>query len=538
MKNTPQLRTSRLVCTLVCFAAATALAGCNATLGSYLHAEGTSYESACSKRHDAYVGERDGKRYFPAKFFVHAWPGGFPQGQLMDESRLVDGLRSGEAKRLMILAGGGLGKTRLAESISAQTCGELPIFTVDLHRDTAERTLAKDGPNPILEHLAVAVGVADDAPERRHFEELLSTQRWLLVADSFEETTLDRRTGVRDALVQMVERYGKTMQIVVLVRPPVLRERYGLDAFDAVVQIPPLDCDRVDAVARNQLENDEDKRGFDAWVKHFGFDAEGRFGFSCIRPYLASYRDVAVLTTLYRDTQKEGVAPISHAAAYEHLVAARLKKELAHLNWTEREALDMVDRMVRVLGQSGGFEHMRFTLEGCAQAIEPQYGIAAVDAGVAGNAVERRSAVCEKVLQSAVFAKEGDAVGAAGAWTFSDPKLAGLFLARWLNAQLASDPSGDCEALANNAMMLKSAPVVRFLSGQAFGQRCMAPLLRELCKASGGEKALHIEAVIEGAPTGKMRFQVVQEARAWEANNGNTACTVGALDIIERTVGL
>lgn len=503
---------------------------CGGALIERVHADDSAYAKRCTASHGAHMGDVAAGRYFPPKLHVERWPGGWDAAQRMPEAKLIDALRKGKVRRIEVTAGGGLGKTRLGEAIEAHLCGEVPTFLVDLGKEVATRK----GPSPLLAVLAERLGLSTDADGLEDAKSTLSRGRWILLADAIEEVRLPDRAAAVQAVEEVFAMFP-TVTLVAFSRPAVLEQRYGYKPFDAAVSIAPLPFEQADAFLATIATEDGETARLNAFLTAFGLNDKARFGMTTIYPFMASYRDLQVVRKFYQGS-KDGELPPSRAAVYEELVGVRLRKELKHLNWSTREALDMVDRLMRVESEAGNLQKPAFTMAKCAKSLGASYGLSAIDAGMEGTPAERAEHICEKVMQSAVMRQTSEAIGAEGTWTFSADALGDLFVARWVNRGLASNPLDRCKGLADHPTIVSSPGVLRFLVSQPIARQCIAPLLGQLCP-EGAEKARHLEAVIEGLPTGKDRFDVLQRARAAASEAGGAKCVLDSLSVADKTVG-
>ena len=80
----------------------------------------SNYLQVCEDRAARQASDLQSGAYNPPVLYVHEWAG--QSENLLPESRLVAVLEGGELKNVTVLARGGLGKTRLAESVRAQLC--------------------------------------------------------------------------------------------------------------------------------------------------------------------------------------------------------------------------------------------------------------------------------------------------------------------------------------------------------------------------------------------------------------------------------
>ncbi len=505
------------------------LLGCGGGLHGHLQgSEQAGYANACAKRADKHIDDVNSGNYFQPEFHVNKWPGEMPQGRKIDEKVLVDALALGTVRFGLISARAGLGKTRLAHTIEAQTCSSMPIFVVDLAKSVAPK--AGKSANALFDHLRTRMGLPAGPDGEADARALLMSQRWILLADALEEVDLTIRDKVLKAVTDLRKAFPATAQVVLLARPSVLNVDYGLKGFDAHLKLLPIDSKRADKFLVKLVGDPAKAVRLRAFLHNMGFDTKANFGFQQIYPLMATYRDVIVLHKLAKEAAS-GAGVSSYAAAHEHFVAKRLTKELDQVGWGTREVLDMVDRMVHVHRQKEGAGAPFFTLAACVRSIDPEHGWMAVDTGVAGTAEQRRRQLCERALQSVLFQPSNELRGSKGVWHFSSGTVADLFNARWINGQLARLPDGQCSTVETNKNLFMSGSTVRFLVGQPLVQRCMGPAMRILCDGPGAKQARHLERVVEGLPASR-RLEVVALIRDYEAGQGNNACVLGSLDAI------
>ncbi|GEM_PF-1984284 len=509
--------------------------GCTPTLLEHLNThEEITYKNDCKKATDKHSSDLAGGRYFLPEFHVEKWIGEKPKSEKIGEKELVDQIVSGKTRTGMVIARGGLGKSRLAKSIRAQTCSTVPIFSLDLNKDVAAYDV-QGTDAMLLMMLARKLHIGGGQDGLAELDRLLRSQRWILLADAIEEVDLIKRAKVALAIAKLRNRYPNTLQIIIFARPPLLVPYYGFGLMDTVVHILPITCQRAEKFVGKLSKNQSEESRFWAFAKDYGFDAKGKFGYQCLYPYMATYRDVLVLRKLALGAGKKFTIE-SYSDAHEHLVGDRLRKELAKLGWSRREALDMIDRMVRYHAEKEGPGKLIISIDNCKKSIDPDYGWTAVDAGVKGSSEQRRRQVCEKALQSVLFTQNSNKIGDSGTWAFADPLTEQLFQARWLNGELARSGAGDCTVIDKHLDLLRNAKIVRFMVGQRLVQRCFPQTLRALCGRKDA-KADHLEDVIKGLPRGQKRQLIVEQARAWEAEKGNDKCALESLEVINKTVG-
>lgn len=480
------------------------------------------YLKVCAERAAKQASDLASGAYNPPVLYVHDWPG--QSESLLPESRLASVLDAGELKTVMVVARGGLGKTRLAESLRAQLCASMPVFFVDL-KEVAKVT---EPGNAVLVVVAKEAGVdpATLGPQ-------LAEGRLLILADSIEEVDLVHRGKVMTALIDVVANVPAA-QIVLMARQPILDADYGFAPVSAKLEIQPLECKTTDAFVARSYKDEAARAQFQNFLKHYGLDEVGKFGVQCAYPYLSTYRDILTMADFQQKAQDPGSGIVtSRSTVYEALISVRLKKEVENLGWTKAEALDMIDRMLRVEVEGHGMREPHFALDGCMRAIDARWGTTAVDAGVAGTPEERRRHVCEKTFQSALFVP----ADAKGTFKFADAATSDLFLARWLNGLLGRQPSFDCGVLLKQPDAMSAQGVVQFLIGQPLGQRCLAQIVDDRC-GRDPKSAANVELFDDGLPTGPARKQALADAHAVESTTRNRPCVMNALRTLDATVAM
>ncbi|MBI5609700.1 MAG: hypothetical protein HY902_12580 [Deltaproteobacteria bacterium] len=507
-------------------ALALAATGCGGSkLAAFLRDDPSlSYSKTCTAQSKSQTERLISGEYVPARLFVEAWPkASAPTEPFIREGRLVAAIESGEVHGVMVLARGGMGKSALVESITGQLCGMVPVFPLDLKGLSAtERPV----PATILGLLAREVGAAGKPEQQQEMIESMANEPFLLIADHADEVDLPRRAAVMQALADFGKQHPRAVTLL-LARPPVLDADYGF-AADTKLEIPPLECQATDAFLAKQFKDEEDRAAFSQLLNRYGLDEKARYGVQCMYPSLSTYRDVQVVGEFFR-TSRTGESLVSPSAVFEALIGARLHKEFENMRWTQADALDMGDRLLRASNAATGLSNLTFDLAVCEKAMDPRWGDAAVDAGVSGTAADRKRHVCEKTFQSAMFTPaEG-----GKAYKFSDHSTQELFLARWLNGEIAR-AGQSCGALDNHRDLIANTGVLKFLAGQPFGRRCLANVVAIGCAKID---AIELTKTLDvGLPVGKARNQILQEAHAAGTSLQPQACVKQVLDDLDRTV--
>lgn len=483
----------------------------------------SQYGAKCQTQSASQSKELSSGAYNPATLYVHTWPGSALQ--TMSEANFAAALDKGQVRRTLIIARGGLGKTKLAESLQGQLCATTPTFTIDLKE--VANALREGKTNVLRDQVLAQAGVAGKPAAATLLAEL-AEGRMLLFLDAIEEIDLEVRPKVM-AEVNGVSRDFPKAQMVLMARPPIIDADYGFAGIDAKLEIPSLDCKVTDTFVAKKRPTDEERRQFQQFLRRFKLDEQGTFGVMCTYPYLSTYRDINTMDEFQKHATS-GDVMTSYSTVYEELIGARLKKEYENLRWSKAEALDMIDRLVRVQTIAGGQAALSFDMPTCETALQAKWGDASVDSGVGGTPEQRRRHVCEKTFQSALFKKaEGE-----GKYQLADRFTEELFLARWLNNEIARN-SQDCTVVSKNAPLLHNKGIVTFFAGQPLGRRCLGHTVAELCTKTSLD-AEHVEPLDAGLPIGKARGQVLQEGRAAASTLKPEGCIKKVFDSLDATV--
>ncbi|MSP93053.1 MAG: hypothetical protein EXR79_14840 [Myxococcales bacterium] len=459
----------------------------------------TSYAAQCQRFAAAHETDLKTGTYRPARLQVELWPQ--PGAATLDETALARALVAGSVKRSLLLARGGLGKSKLAESLRAQVCGQVPIHPVDaaqvakLH--TGSRAIAR-----VVEN-AARVDVVTQARQ--------AGGRLVILLDGLDEVPRAERAGVLAAVENLAEEIP-AVQVVVLARPPVLDDNYGMGGTDARLSIQTLLCADIDAVVAHHIPDAEDRNLFRRFIHRYGLDARDTTATDCAYAYMATYHDINKLLAFYKEaTAADSTILVSRAHAHETLATERLHKELESLHWSGTQALALVDRMTRDQLRRAVTRELRFGFGDC-------------EAAASGD----RSAVCERMFQSAIFVQVP-----GGYFAFSAPGLADLFAARWLDGVLAATRPLNCKAAIQHTDLLKDGDVFRFLVAQPNGIACVMPLLDDRCGRD--PKRDQIEALEDGLPTGRARPGIVKAMHAGYEGSHWKMCTQKTLKSLDET---
>lgn len=488
------------------------------------------YKQNCEKLMAEFKTQLDANTYLRPPLVVHSWPGkpdttpepGKRARTELKEEHFTAGLRRAAPRLTLMMARGGVGKSKLGWAIEAQTCDALPVLRVDLQWDVAERAPSPGGINPVLAVVAERLGVQGEADVAAAVERHLRGQRFLLLLDSLDEVAMAQRDEVVRQAEAFFQPYPEA-SVVVFTRPPVFSANYGFSKVDARIEIPMFDCARADA-AIDALTRDPAKRqALDAFIERFGLKRKVEEGGLCWYPQISTFRDLKVLQALSESAAAAGsdaAALASRAKVHEFYLTAQLLKDLSGVQALPKDLVGLIDRMVAARGDDSGRRDRGYTIGACLAQLP-------------GDDIEARKATCERLMQSSAF--QGSNRGAT--WSFSNPTIADLFLARWIDGQLAGDDGRSaCGGVPSRSDLFESGEVAGFLVGLPHGQKCLLALARELCKK--GSSADHsFEMLDQGLPGGVQRAASIENALSGAGEMlGADTCEAQVLRRLKATV--
>jgi len=500
--------------------ALTGIACGGAALHKFVEEGSASHTTACrtaAAQHAAAVRQLD---YLPPRLKAVKWAAELPEEAdgMIKESELVSALLDGRAHFAFVQARGGVGKTELSKAIVAQTCSAIPAFRVDL-KEAFSGTDASHGQNRIVKALSETLELQGGSEARKKLVDLLPDHRWILLLDSLDETQGDR-SEILSAIADMRARHPQAV-IVVFGRPAIFEPFYGLSGFDAVLELPPLDCGRARSSLVRLADDDVERDRMTSFIKTWNMESQSLIGQQCYYPYLSTYRDIQVVQRMAKtfnpDTEMGGLQA-NLTQVHEAVLAERLEKELAQMKWTGEQALQAVDAMVRNGAQAEGEWNLVFTINRCLGSLP------------GGDQPPNRE-VCEKIFQSVLFEKiggTGEGTKNATEWKFGHQTVADLFVARWMDAELAKTPDR-CDLLDAHVDMIGGKDIAGYLVGRPNGARCLAHVAHALCKVSGGFQKSHVTLLYKGLPLGAQRGLLVKAAKEQEASHGAEPCATQIL---------
>lgn len=500
---------------------------------------GSPYQVECGRLSALHTRELADKKYIPVELLVHEWPQDVTPTTakeaaraFLPEEQFVASLTGqgapGSKHRIrttLVMARGGTGKSKLAESITAQACVKTPVFRVDLNTEIAAHLDANPaGQNAIAVALGHQLKLDTNAGAEAAVRAALGARPFVVVLDSLDEVPLLQRQQVVTQTDDFVTRVADQARAIVMTRPPVFTSNYGLQTVDARLEIPQLTCSETDAAVARMVSEPADRKNFLEFVKRYGIDRQVTAFDRCYYPHMSTYRDLQVVQRLARnssvdkETQDFKGFQSSRAQVYTYFATAQLLKDMQGLPILPSETLALIDRMVAAKKPANGERNLPFTLQECVAVAE----------GEAGN----KQAVCERLLQSALY-KSGE----PGVFHFDNQSVGDLFLARWTAAQIEHDGRVDCTVVAKLADLLESNEVSGFLVGHPAGQACFAQVAVELTRRSGCAQNI-VEMLDQGLPSGPDRKRILEVADKALAGLQPSVCVTGLMETLGKGLGV
>lgn len=471
---------------------------------------GPAYQQACAASQQKRAEEIAAKKYLPIELAVHQWPGrelDVSKVGYLKEEDLAAALSAAVApgqprvRAALVLARGGIGKSRLAESLAAQSCAKMPFFRLDLNLDAVPKLeKAVAGSNVIAAVVAQQLGESDPAKAEAHLKATLGDQPWVAVLDSLDETPLLTRDSLAKQIDDLVTRVAPQARAVVMTRPPVFSSNYGITTIDARLELPNLTCEESEAALARNVADPEERKNMDEFIKRYGLDRKVTTFDRCYYPHLATYRDLQVVQRLAKnaavgkDTPDFKTFQNSRAQVYTYFVTAQLLRDLQGVALTPADAVGVVDAMVAAAKPDQGQRNLPFRLEDCVAAST-----------LADTTAKQLS--CERLLQSALFKP----AGGPGEFHFNNQSLGDLFLGRWTARSLVgADGKPTCKVIETKAALLESNEVAGFLVGQPQAQACLIEIGQVMCSRGGHLQHIY-EQFDQGLPSGPARATLLAD---------------------------
>ena len=172
--------------------------GCGpGTLQGLLERDDLTYSATCRSLAQKHSRQIKDLAYNPPTLRVLKWPKSLAGGKnaTMTEQEFTRQLAAGRARRVLVTARGGVGKSTLSKSLQSTLCGKLPTFWVDLAADVAPHITKGSKDNLILKRLAAKLGLP--ASEQAQFHTLLGQSAFVVLLDSLDEVPLEHRATER-----------------------------------------------------------------------------------------------------------------------------------------------------------------------------------------------------------------------------------------------------------------------------------------------------------------------------------------------------
>lgn len=461
----------------------------------------TAYDARCEQLAADFAKQVKAQQYLPTTLNVRGWTGdGAKAGTTLKEAEYAALLNAGGPRINLMMARGGLGKSKLGWALEAQTCGKRATIRVDLHWDIAANlSQFPKGSNPLLLVVEKRLTGVNTSDPKLGVEKALAGRDLLLLFDSLDEVTLDERARLVDHVqTAMAPIRGSTA--IVFTRPPVFSANYGFAQVDARLEIPMLDCDATQRALRELIKDDAKLANFLEFAKKYALDRMViKGGGRCYYPHMATYRDIVVMRQIA--TSRAEAAPTddgslaSRSRVYEFFLAAAVIKDLSGLSMMPKDLLQLVDRMVIAQNPDGSKRNLGFTIGACL-----------AHTGKADPALSKQ--ICERLMQSTLF-KE---TSRPDTWQFTNQSIGDLFLARWTNTAIANkDGTSNCAVIGERAALFESNEVAGFLVGMEHGQACLLPIVQQLCGKSGDVNT-SFELLDQGLPPGNARVELLKSA--------------------------
>jgi hypothetical protein len=504
----------------------------------------SDYEKRCEREAAKRRAAETHKRYLPPELLLHRWPGrkdSDPSPQVLSEEALVDLLVEGKPRSILLVARGGTGKSKLAWSVEAQTCGRVKTVLLDLNWELARHLeqqatnaasvmpggKAKQGAavNPVVAIAAAKLGATGDPAA--YLSKSFAKSRWILLLDSLDEVPLGQRKKVMDH-VNAAMKAHPTMHALMLTRPPVYSGNYGLTQVDAFAELPQLDCAHSDAAINKLVTDKVERDALLKFAKEFGLlrKATGPTN-RCYYPHLSTYRDFNVVRQLAANHAAAAKSidvntlASSRAEIYKLFLSVQLVRDLQTVGGLPEAALATVDAMLLRHKPGAGDRNTRFTSTDCTQVKT-------------GDDAKANDAYCDQLMKSSLFKV------ANGTKTFrlQNQSVYDLFMARWMAGLLRADKTKSCAAIAKHDALFESNEIGGFLAGLDAGQKCLVPLAQQLCKR-GGFAEHNFEQLDQGLPHGSGRKKIIDAAQdaAEKASEGpGDVCVTALLDRLYKAV--
>ena len=413
------------------------------------------------------------------------------------EPMLVKELQKPATVHGVVQGRGGLGKSRLAMSLEAQLCSEIPVFMVDLS-ELYERDRRQLNERDIMDVILERVGVGDPA-----FGELLLEKPWLLLMDSLDEVHLEARDRAIKGIESLRARYPNSMNSLVFVRVPVHPKVADLAFRGNNYELQPLPVLRADELLEQALgSRARDFMDFAASTRldRTTMARSGYYGYV----HLSTYRDVKVARKVaasfdFRTDNLPWNFTPSRFDLYTEYAKILAEPAARALQWKTADVISLVERMIQAKGPTPHTRSLVFEERDCLKQIS-------------ANLVA--SAVCDTVLQSPLFRP----TQTRARFKLRNQSILDRFLAAWADVQISNVGPNGCKEVERLSSLFESAEIAGFLAGAPAGQNCGPEILAALC-GKGVDSVQVFELLDQGLPMNvrkKEKFKI-QDTSATQA---------------------
>jgi hypothetical protein len=418
----------------------------------------------------------------------------------MPEKEFIKILLDGRIDSTLVEARSGLGKTKLIEAIKAQSCGNAPVFSFDLKSTVLPAIgVKRPGENAILNEIGRLVGMDENEASARALRKGLHKGPFILLLDAMDEVALYDREKLVAEVKAFRALYPDTAKTILLSRPPVYENVFGLGQVDAWIQIPPLQCKRSEERVRGARGTADSV--FWLLAQQVGVDRKVSRAGSCRYAHMSSYRDAHVVLDMAERGAFKADADGNHEKdqitrgfLYEFYARSFVDEIARAFSWTAGEALRIVDRIIAGQNPRPGVRSVSFTVEECAAAV-----------GVPDASVAKK--LCTDLVATKLFKRMGETFR----FTPRNQSVTDYFLARWLDGRVGATVKVDCAALTSLAGIFESSEIVSFLAGMPHAQQCALPIIETLCSQGAGVEST-VDLLDQGLPTGTTRVKLLEGA--------------------------
>ncbi|MSQ84910.1 MAG: hypothetical protein EXR77_18895 [Myxococcales bacterium] len=414
----------------------------------------------------------------------------------IDESQLADRLRVGRAgQQTWVLARGGAGKSRLVDSVQSGSCDRVATVRMDAALDFRPKAELATAKRPALAAVvAEKMDITGESDIIELLQDTLGDQPWLILVDGTDELTAAERRML-DKDLAWLSRQRITQPHVVRFERPGFSDATRSQLPDAIVELPELSCEVVDAALARKFAAEGAHLAARAFLVKFGLDRKRATDKTCRYVHMATWRDVETVSDLAADAAKAMDEPPSVPNRSE-IYATWLGHRLSGIAPSADAASRWLDRMVAVGVQEASEPDLLLTLDRCSTVATP---------GAAPH-----SEACAALMKSAAV-KSGPS---STSWILRNQTLMDLLLARWL-----VNKHEDCALLSAATADVASLELTAMVFGQTVGRRCLVPIVAAVC--SRGTPAEQIGKFVDEALARDAEFvELIDRAK----ERAQTAC--------------